>query len=287
VVENVQRVFKVAEGIIESFQRLDKALCSSIDNNIEPIMVLEEIESGSLKIWLKNKLTAVDDQGLKDLDWRPLIGKYLVRAKYVYVNWSNKTGKDSTLSGLANDFKKIAKETDVKHLPDYALPSLPDLAIVTKAIDVSRGQLIEGDKLQYLAPNEDPVDFDLAISWTDEELEQMLTKETTIMENVSMNLIIKKPDYLGISKWDFRHGAKPIPAGVEDEEWLSDFHARKFDVRPGDALKCKVRIEYSYGYDNELLKEIYAVTSVDDILENRISEQLQLGHDKPENDEGK
>ena len=47
-------------------------------------MVLEEIETGSIKIWLGNQLNRVDDDALKKLDWKPLVGKYLVRAKYVF-----------------------------------------------------------------------------------------------------------------------------------------------------------------------------------------------------------
>src|SRR3970040_183395 len=71
-----QRVFQAADAMIRAMQSLDHVLCNAIDGTIEPVMVLEEIETGSLKIWLANKLTAVDDQALKDLDWKPAIGKY-------------------------------------------------------------------------------------------------------------------------------------------------------------------------------------------------------------------
>lgn len=275
-----QRVFKVAEGIISSFQRLDKALCTSIDNEIQPLLVLEEIESGSLKIWLKNLLTAIDDQALKDLDWKPAVGKYLVKAKYIYIEWANKSQtKESTLSNLSEDLKKIAQETNVRHLPDYAPPSLQELAAVTKEIDTVKVNLIKGDKLKYIQPEAEPIDFDLNISWSDAELEDMVIKETTKFENMTMNLIVKKPDYLGISKWDFRHGKIVISASIQDENWLSNFQARNFDIRPGDALKCKVTVENSYGYDSELVKETYTVTSVDEILVNQVWSQPKLDND--------
>src|ERR1700724_2915776 len=53
---NPQRVFQATVAMINALQRLDRALCGSIDVSIEPLMVLEEIEAGSLVVWLKNVL---------------------------------------------------------------------------------------------------------------------------------------------------------------------------------------------------------------------------------------
>ena len=64
--------------MIRALQGLDATLVGAIDTKIEPVMVLEEIESGSLIIWLRNILTAADDEALKKLDWKPAVGKYLV-----------------------------------------------------------------------------------------------------------------------------------------------------------------------------------------------------------------
>jgi len=74
-------------GLLEAFHQLDVALVKSVDSKIEPMVLLEDIETGSLKAWLSYVLKAVDDQALKELDWKPLIGQYLVKAKYVVVNF--------------------------------------------------------------------------------------------------------------------------------------------------------------------------------------------------------
>jgi hypothetical protein len=100
----------------------------------------------------------------------------------------------------------------------------------------------------------------------------MLVKETVKGENQPMTLIVKKPDYLGQSKWDLRHGRRQISANIADAEWLAAFQSRKIDVRPGDALHCLVNIEHHYGYDNELISETYVVTKVTEVLENQITQ---------------
>ncbi len=83
-----------------------------------------------------------------------------------------------------------------------------------------------------------------------------------------MILIVKKPDYLGQSKWDLRYGKKAITAKINDDVWLANFQNRTEDVRPGDALDCIVEIEIGYGFDNEPISEHYIITKVNKVLPN-------------------
>ena len=54
---------------------------------------------------------------------------------------------------------------------------------------------------------------------------------------------------------------------IEDVKWLAEFQGRKIDIRPGDALRCKARIEMAYGFDNELIAERYFIEEVLAIVE--------------------
>lgn len=276
---NPQRIFRAADRMIQALQRVDSALCASVDSNIKPLMMLEDIEAGSIRVWLKSALEAIDDQAIKDMDWRPAIGKYLVRGKYAYIRWANKTDPDTTLFDLAKDLRSIAEETDIRHFPDYAPPPVSELAESVKQIESAKDELVEGDSIRYISKEDGPLDFDLAASWDEEELTDILVMETTKFENMPMNLIVKKPDYLGSSKWDLRHGRRPIMASIEDVDWLASFQQRQVDVRPGDALKCLVTVEHNYGYDNELISESHTITKVEAVLENQIA-QSELFDDK-------
>jgi hypothetical protein len=268
--DNPQRVFQAADAMIRAFQNLDKTLCASVDSNIEPIMILEDIEAGSIKVWLGNQLKKVDDEGLKTLDWKPLVGKYLVRAKYVFIEWSNKDKPGLDLLSLAKDLRNIALETDIKHIPDYSVPSIQDLARSGKEIDDAKDFLLPGDKISYSAPGHETVDFNLAVRFSPEELLDIAVKDVVKFERMPMLLVIKKPDYLGKSRWDFRHGKKLISAKIEDTAWLLEFQSRKVDVRPGDALSCLVTIENKYGFDNELISEDHTITKVEGVKENQL-----------------
>jgi hypothetical protein len=267
------RVFLAINDFIRGCERLDAELVNAIDNNIETVLVLEDIEAGSIKVWLRNSLRAAEDDALKTLDWKPQVGKYLVRAKYVVLRWLDDDGvAPRSLPALAREIQTIAAETDVKHLPDYQPPSPKALLEAAKDFQAVKNQLITGDKASYIPRDGEPLPMNLAVRWNIDDIEAMAVKETVKFPIAPMILAVKKPDYLGDSKWDLRHGRRPISAKIEDTDWLRRFQHREVDVRPGDALRCEVSIEHLYGHDNELLTERYTIVRVVEVLENDYSQ---------------
>jgi hypothetical protein len=68
-----------------------------------------------------------------------------------------------------------------------------------------------------------------------------------------MILVVKRPDFLGDARWEFRHGRLPIEAKILDGGWLADFRNGVAVLKPGDALRAMVRSRVRYGYDGELV----------------------------------
>lgn len=275
-----QRVFQAADAMIRALQHLDHVLCSSVDNSIQPLMVLEDVKEGSIKIWLRNKLAATDDQAIKKLEWRELIGAYLVDAKYAYIRWANKGEPTASLSDLSHELRAIAAKTDVLYLPAYSPPSVVELAETTREVDAAKAFLEEGDHMSYAPATTDrpPLEFALSVRWSPEELADLSIKESVKFDNMPMTLIVKRPDYLGAAKWEFRHGKTTVVAKIEDTPWLARFQGRQVDVRPGDALKCRVNLVRGYGFDNELINETISITTVEDVLPD-LTQQLMLPGD--------
>lgn len=50
-------------------------------------------------------------------------------------------------------------------------------------------------------------------------------------------------------------GGRTVSVKIEDGEWLRKLQNRRVEVLPGDALRCSIRQELFYGYDNELIGE--------------------------------
>ncbi|WP_419253539.1 hypothetical protein ACN2C6_18285 [Caulobacter sp. ErkDOM-YI] len=272
---SASRVFAATHDFIKACERIDKELLTSISSGIETVMVLEDIQVGSIKTWLRNALVATDDQALKDLDWKPLVGKYLVRAKYAIIRWVDDDTVPKSLPDLARELQGIAAETDVRHLPDYRAPGPKALIEAVRDFQGVKDHLLPTDRAIYITGEGDRVEMNLSMRWDIEDIEAMAVKQTLEFPVATMILAVKKPDYLGDSKWELRHGKRTVSARIEDVEWLKRFQARQEDVRPGDALKCDVRIEHLYGHDNELLTERYTILKVYEVLVDSYS-QLNL-----------
>jgi len=243
-------------------------LVKAIDVDIETVLLLEDIEAGSIKVWLRNLLKAIPDDAIYHLDWKPLVGQYLVKAKRYLVNFSE--GKTTVtnvdeLRPLEDEIYRLAEETKVRWLPAYTRIQPRQLLESMKDISTSLSHLAEGDSAKYIIPDEPEAKFNLTFTLAPESIEDLVAKETLSSEN-EMLLKVKKPDYLGESMWDFRHGTSIVSATILDKEWLEKFQSRKVDVRPQDYIRARVRISHKYDQDGELIATHYNILKVIDVI---------------------
>ena len=266
------RIFAAAHSFTSACERFDRHLVESIDENMMTQLVIENIEPGSVRAILKNVLVHADDQALKDLDIKRIIGAYLVKEKHHFIKKIENKEVVLSLPDISGELQKIAAETDVRHLPDYR--PLDQKTIIDSISDFQnvKDHLIEGDSITIIS-DEGEVDVNINRRIKVEEMEDLSVRETQVFHVPNMTLIVRKPDYLGSSKWDLHFGRRPVSAKIEDKAWLDKFQGRDVDVRPGDALRCKVRIENKYGYDNELISEHHVIEEVIDVLSNQLSQR--------------
>ncbi|PKP82405.1 MAG: hypothetical protein CVT79_05610 [Alphaproteobacteria bacterium HGW-Alphaproteobacteria-18] len=265
------RVFSATSDFIKACERLDKELVRSVDSNIETVLILEDIEAASLKTWLRNVLVATEDDGLKALDWKPLVGKYLVRAKYAILKWIDNEEGPKDLRSLGREIQLIASETDVRHLPDYSPPSPQTLIRAIEDFQGVKDRLAEGDHAAFISEDAEH-SINISIRLSIEDIEQLAVKEIVQQQRQPLILAVKKPDYLGESMWEMRFGKRTISAKLADEDWLKRFQNREVDVRPGDSLRCEVDIDLLYGHDNEPIGERYTIVRVIEVLPNTFSQ---------------
>jgi hypothetical protein len=262
------RPFRTMVELTEALSRFDKDLVKSVDTTIEPVLILENVEAGSIKSWFLSVLNSTDDTALQSGDWKKIVGSYAVRGKYALLKWLN--GAESAadpklLESIQAELLKEAEETKVRGLPGYAPMSRTRLAAHIADITSSLEYLDEGDSAQYESPQEGIVSFNRALRVVPEELTEVLATRTVVNEN-EMILKVKKPDFLGSSMWEFRHDGHAIEAKMADTVWLKKFHDDGAGVLPGSALRARVRIESPYDMDNEALPPRYTVIEVLEVL---------------------
>ncbi len=284
--EKPSRVFKAVSDLIEAFQEIDNDLVKTIDVNIETVILLEDVQAGSIRVWLRNSLKLIPDDAAYNLDWKPIVGQYLVRAKKFMVNFLE---KKTTISNaqeivpLQNDIYSLAETTKVRWLPVYNKIQPKQLLDGLQRISAGLANLTEGDSASYIIPDEPRAEFNLTFSIAPESIEELLAKDTLSSEN-EMILKIKKPDYLGESMWDFRHGKGTISASVVDAEWLEKFQSRKVTVQPQDSIRAIVKIINKYDEDGELIATHYDILKVLEVIQALNHEQPSMLSDKDSGD---
>jgi hypothetical protein len=260
-------VFKAMSGIIDSFYSLDKDLIESFSVNIEPDLILEDIQTGSLRSILRTALISIDDEALKNLNWKKAIGSYLVKTKYLILNYLKDTEeiKDiKQVQELENLIQVAAENNGVDKIPIYTPISPKKLLNNISKINKASSNLSSEEKVRYISQY-GKVDINKDFNITTGDIEELLTRDV-VEKETDMTLMVKKPDYLGISKWDMYLEDHIVQVKVLDMEWLENFQSRKLNVRPGDSIEARVKITRKYGYNNNIISENYSIIKVYKII---------------------
>lgn len=261
------RVFRGMASLIEAFADLDTDLARAVSVQIRPVQLLQDIEAGSLIAWLRTVVRQIDDEALKKLDWKPLIGQYLVRAKHRLLAWLDGKERVNSLQEIETleaELQELAEETDVLSLPVYA--RVPRRALLSDLSELSAafGVLRDGDRVVYRSPLAEG-EVNIGFGITPQQVEDLLTAETRQGE-YTMVLLVKKPDYLGTSMWQFRLQGHTVDGPILDEEWLTRFQAGAVVLRPGDAIEGKVHVEMKRAADGSLVAARYRVLDVHRVI---------------------
>ena len=271
------RVFRAMSEMIEGFQSLDNDLVQSFPIRVSPILVLEDIQVGSLKTVIKNVLTGIDDEAIKNLEWKKIVGSFLLQGKHAILKWIEKREQIESrrvLEELAKEIQQLAESTNVLRLPLYVSPPLPllikDIGLISNAI----GQLGSNDTATYEAEGTKS-EFNKKFHFDAEFAEEFLTDET-ISNRSEVLLRVKKPDYLGESMWEFVHAGHVVRAKIEDHDWVVLFQFQKEEVRPGDSLRVILETTTLHGADGHEINTYYKILKVIGVKHAAGGTQLEL-----------
>ncbi len=275
--ESPSRVFQTMYELINTFEVLDKHLVSAIDVKMEPVLLLEDIESGSVKTFIATVLKRIPDEPLYHLDWKRFVGYFLVKGKYRIIDFIEGTTTITNvgqLKPLQDDLDKLAQETGIRMLPDYR-PVNPRLLLQDiSQMSLSLSHLRPDDSASYTT-KEGSIGFNLEFKLAPESIEDLFVQETLTQENVLI-MKVKKADFLGDSMWEFRFGERNIPVTISDKDWLEKFQTNKVLIRPGDAIRGLVKVSDKYDAEHNLIGHNYDLLSVIEVIKALGGEQTDM-----------
>lgn len=261
------RVFKTMSGIIDTFDDLDNALLAPFNFEVDPILLLQDVESGSLRTRLATVIRSTDDEAIKELNWKKLVGAYLLNAKYWLLKQLEGKSAIETrdeLLAITRGINDLAEQTDIQHIAAYQQVSPRRILYSIKRITKSLSFLKSGDSAEYIAHRE-IVNFNIDFEYR-EDMEEALLTDTSTTHTTSAVVKVKKPDFLGASMWEFKYRGHQVRAKMVDHNWLLAFQTNAKRVLPGDALR--VTLETTTNFDDHGIEigSHYKVLRVDEII---------------------
>lgn len=261
------RVFRSMAGLIEAVQRLDSHLAPMLGATVRTSLVLQDIEAASLKSRLRTVIEAIPDEPLKQGEIKKLVGHFLLKGKHRVLDWCAERSEISDrfeIKQLESDLIDLAHDSDLKMLPAYAPIDTPSLLSDIAAVNDAMAPLGTGDNATF-SSKEGRSNFNPDLVVSGEVIREIVTKER--LQNTGDRILkVKKPDYLGTSKWTFRYGVQMIEAKIMDDPWLHAFQSGGVNLLPGDSLRVTLYEEVSYGYDGEVVHTDYEVRAVHGVV---------------------
>jgi hypothetical protein len=266
---NPSRVFRAMSDLIEALESLDATLIEPLQIKLEAVLLLEDIEASSIKAWLAQKLDTVDDDAVKSGDYKKVIGSYLVKGKYAAIDFLRGTTEIKSaadIEPLERELFRLGEDAYVSRLiPTYQPVSRQRLLNDVNRINTALQPLTSEDKVSYIDDEGRKTEFNLTLAIAPETISDLLTREAITTPSV-MILKIKRPDFLGDSKWDFRYAKSPFPAKIAHQEWLDEYREGKIPLAPGDALKAEVETTVKYGFDGDVIDTQHTILKVLEVI---------------------
>ena len=271
-----ENVFTGIAKMIEAFQKMDEQLIGCVDNSLKPVLLLQDVERGSIKTWLQNQLQSMPDEVLQSGDLKQIIGKYLVDAKYFVLGKISDVDKIEDaeyVEGIEEGILKIAKETGVNKLNCYSKPPRDKLLGSINGVSNAFKEFRENDVIKVSNATGQTMTLNKSFQLSNEDIADFCAGQ--ILENTNVAILkVKMPDFLGNAQWILKYGGKSLECKFLDAEWLKKYRAGIVTIKPGDSLMVSLHIISTYDNNHNLMTDKYEILKVQKVISEPVDQEM-------------
>ena len=249
------------QGIEEAVAASYRALAGAAQVQLETVAVLEEVARRSLSLWLRANVSGgLSADSAEGSDGSLL--KFLARGMLAIIAWMDGSST-LQLSDLQQAIRVLAWGTSITTTAHPALPQSTDLVTAITAWQKAKAGLSVADRVRIVTANgSSELDVEKRIA----DPKGLLLARKLVNHSTDMIFVVEMPDYQSTGQWQLKHGDTRTVAYCDPGTLLDRFYKRELDIRPGDALRCRVDFETSYGPDHEVLSERYRIVEILEVL---------------------
>ncbi len=247
------------ERMQDAIEASYRALAGSVPVQLETVAVLEEVAKRSLSLWLRVQTRVATGPGQEP---EASLLKFLARGTLAIIAWMDGS-PTLQLADLQQAIRVLAWGTSITTNAQPVLPTSTELVDAIAAWQQAKAAQSSGDSVRIITNNGSAeLDLDKRIP----DPRTLLLARKLVNHSADMIFLVEMPDYQVTRQWQLKHGATRTTAYCEPGTLLDKFYRRELDIRPGDALRCRVDFETSYGPDHEVLAEQYRIVEILEVL---------------------
>jgi hypothetical protein len=244
-----------------AFEACYAALAGFSVGSFEPLRIIQDLAGESTTLWMRLEPSGPE---LRPGTADDLRLTFLARGTLTILGWLATPAPE--MPDLCRAIHVLANGTLP---PKSRVPTQHDLVTAVAALQDLKAALPDVETVKVIL-HRGAADFDIQAPPLD--LDALLRKTLLKSAEGEMILIVEEPDYARSGKWSLRHGTQRVEARCDSGPIVDAFYRRSLDIRPGDALRCRVRIDRSYDFDNELLSEKLNIVEIVGILSEEVGE---------------
>jgi hypothetical protein len=243
------RAFRAVEAFTEVCTRLSQAIAPGTSTSLRPVIMVEDVEAGSVIAWLRQEPNLATPPSAANLE-------HLNTGVVESAKWLSKVTAGADFQDLMRSLEALQGVGTDSTKPDGAL-----LLRALCDLQDARANLENGDRVILVAES-GGVLLDNSSLVPTAHLLRSAARWSVRNDAAQILLVVQAPDYSGGSIWKVQHNGAMIEVAIEDRPWLDTFRRREINVREGDVLRGVATTEQHYAADGTLLGASMCLTSV-------------------------
>ncbi|HET7576314.1 MAG TPA: hypothetical protein VFK19_07090 [Sphingomicrobium sp.] len=241
------------QGAIEASYQ---ALSGSDRTQVQPVAILDELEERRVKVRFRTDLESgrVAESG-------QFLSRFLSRGTLAMITWMDES-PTLRLADLQQALRVLSAGTSATESIGHAAPDSASLLAAITAWQSAK-EALAGCESVRISFQHGAAELNLAKRIDDPSTLLVSKKVAAVSE---MILVVEQPDFGATGEWKFKHRDTHITTTCEPGTLLSGYYQREVDIRPGDALHCRVETETFYGPDHDVLTQRFKILEVLEIL---------------------
>lgn len=270
---DLAKTFSALSQIIEGEERFTNLFLKLLNEQDVQKVVLQKLETGSIKVFLRNIFENISDDQIYAKGYRAFIEQFLIEIKNYFLTLLSeeteitKDKLDIVKKNLIEEGSK-KKLKNIETLNNLTYEQMLDCidGIIKPIKNLDRGQAVRV-KCQGREFN-----LNKDIKYDRSGIESIVIRNE-ISRNQELVFLVKKPDYIGKSKWEFYYKGEHISAKILHENWLNKFQKGLLSTDkiplPGDSLRVRTDVIVTINRSGIIIAVEYEINEVLEVIKNQ------------------